>query len=244
MHSFVPNFGYHIHGKTIGECWISLVEAIYEHGEECFDEDRKRKALFDVRLRSDTQKVPDSIIHKIGNLNNLKTMVNLMFKNPVMYDIDIVPSFSKGPKSYYQRLKKGKLLEFVISRLSKVPQSKKAIINFILKEDYKLVLKNPKDDYLPCLTTLQFRLSKDNRKLNVNAYFRSIDAFQKAHGNLEAIALLTKKISEKISQELFKNKTTIHPGYLDVIIADAHIYFDTLENAKKCLDKYRRLEHE
>ncbi len=75
---------------------------------------------------------------------------------------------------------------------------------FIREEDYKRVLDNPKDDYLPCITTIQFRLIKmDNEdSYNLNTIFnaRSIDAYQKAGGNFAAIYLLSMEVVKKWSK--------------------------------------------
>jgi thymidylate synthase len=243
MSSIIDNT---IQAKTIGEAWICLVEKIISSGEDCFDEGRKRKALMDVRLRIEEQRSQDPIIYRYGNPKNIKAILDLTFSKPEMYDVDVVPSFSKGPKSYYQRIQEGGMVDFIVERLGSIPESKKAVMVFPTYEDYKQVLANPKDDYLPCLVSLQYRLRKNNDcnalntyALNTNAYFRSIDAYQKAGGNLEAIAKITELIALRIAQKTFWE---IKPGYLDVMIADAHIYENTVEDAKKVLEDYRRRE--
>ncbi len=242
MYRHNDHFGYEIHGQTLGEAWLSLVEAIVNHGEECFDEGRKRLALQSVRLRSETQQTPDTLIHKYGNQENLKKFIALTFSESVMYDFDKTPSFSPGAKSYNQRIKEGKLLDFVIKRLSLIPESKKAVIVFLAREDYDAVLKNPKNDYLPCLVSMQFRLQQraGGYYVNTTCSFRSLDAFQKAHGNLEAIGMMTKIVADGIANRLFNGKKNIEYGYLDCIIADAHIYANTLDEAKSVVEAYQR----
>jgi len=98
-------------------------------------------------------------------------------------------------------------------------------MSFIREEDYKRVLERPRDDYLPCITIIQFRLIKmDNENsYNLNTIFnaRSIDAFQKAGGNLAAISLLSQEVAKKVGSNL---KTPIKLGPLDGMITDAHIY--------------------
>ena len=157
-----------------------------------------------------------------------------------MYDFDIVPSFSPGAKSYYARIKEGKMIEFVVRRLTQIPESKKAVISFIHWDDYKAVLDTPKDDYLPCITSIQFRLLKtsDEKGYCMNTIFnaRSIDAFQKASGNFAAIVLLSKKIAEKLTESL---NSPIWCGVLDGMITDAHIYEECIEDAKNIVKKYK-----
>ena len=242
MYKYNPIFGYEIHGKTLGGAWISLVQAVYKHGEECYDEGRKRLALRNVRLKAEVQDTPDSVIHKYGNLENIQKMITLTFSESTMYDFDKTPSFNPGSKSYYQRIKEGKLIDFVVERLSIIPESKKAIIVFPTYEDYERVLRNPKDDYLPCLVSIQFRLQKrdDVYCLDTTCYFRSLDVFQKAHANFEVIGLITKEIVGRISVKLNCGDVIIKLGFFDCLIADAHIYENTLDDCKKIVDTFER----
>lgn len=135
------------------------------------------------------------------------------------------------------------MLDFVVSRLTEIPESKKAIMSFIRKEDYERVLDKPRDDYLPCITTIQFRLIKmDNQKgYHMNTLFnaRSIDAYQKAAGNFVAISMLSAKAAKRLSENL---KTPIWLGSLDGIITDAHIYGETEEEARRMIKNYKKFD--
>jgi thymidylate synthase len=167
-------------------------------------------------------------------------MINFTFSEPVIKDIDVVKSFKKGAKSYYQRIKEGRMLDFVIKRLSLFPESKKAVIVFPTYADYaKIFTDQYINDYLPCIVAIQFRLmeSKADYSLNTTFYARSIDAFQKSHGNLLSIA----KLSEVIARGLEKNlQKKIKLGFLDGFIADAHIYKETWKSAKETLKQYSK----
>ena len=135
------------------------------------------------------------------------------------------------------------MLNFVIKRLSEIPESKKAIMTFIRQEDYKRTLNKPKDDYLPCITTVQFRLLKikDGKGWHMNTIFnaRSIDAYQKANGNLVAISLLSKKVAEELRENL---QVPIWVGSIDGIITDSHIYKETIDEAKSMLKEYKKYD--
>jgi thymidylate synthase len=230
----MKNIGTSITEKTLGEVWLKLVENILKYGKVSYDEGRKRLALENIRVSSITNNYQDKILEKYANKRNIKEMVDLFFYKDKMYDIDIIPSFNPGPKSYAWRLKKGKLVEFVIKRLSLIPESKKAVIVFPIWEDYKQVLKNPRNDYLPCIVCIQFRLHKNKKYylLNTTFYARSIDAFQKAPGNLVSISMLSHKVSEELSKKL---KSKIKIGFLDGLIADAHIYQECINEAKELI---------
>lgn len=199
MYVKLEPFGYNIFGETIGSAWLSLVEAVIKNGIVTNDEMRERWSLQNIRIKSTTQLFPDPLIEKYGNKKNVEEIISLTFNKEVMHDFDVVPSFSPGSKSYYARIKDWGMLDFVVARLTEIPESKKAIMSFIRQEDYKRTLERPKDDYLPCITTIQFRLIKiDNeRGYHMNTIFnaRSIDAYQKAGGNFAAIALLSKEVS-------------------------------------------------
>ena len=66
---------------------------------------------------------------------------------------------------------------------------------------------------------------------------RSIDAFQKASGNLVAIVLLSKKIAKQIAKNL---KVPVDLNTLDGIITDAHIYQETINDAKELVNSIKR----
>jgi len=243
MYVKLEPFGYNIYGETIGSIWLSLVEAVVKNGISTEDEDRKRLSLQNIRVKSATQQFPDSLLEKYGNKKNIQEIINLTFNQEVMHDFDVVPSFSPGSKSYYARLKDWEMLDFVVARLAEIPESKKAIMSFIRQEDYQRVMEKPKDDYLPCITTVQFRLIKINSEkgYHMNTLFnaRSIDAYQKAGGNFAAISLLSKEVSERLAKKL---KTNIWPGPLDGFLTDAHIYHESIEEAKETIRLYKHYE--
>ena len=244
MYIKVEPFGYLVYGEIIGSTWLSLVELILKNGQITEDEGRKRLCLQNIRARSATQTFPDLLIKKYGNESNVNDILSLTFEKDIMHDFDVIPSFSPGSKSYYARIKDWEMIDFVVKRLSEIPESKKAIISFIRKEDYEQVLGTPKDDYLPCITTIQFRLIKmdKDRGYHMNTIFnaRSIDAFQKSGGNFAAIAVLSKEVAKRLEKNL---KTTIWLGALDGIIADAHIYNETIEDAKKIINLYKKYDN-
>ncbi len=235
----VNDFGYNILGRTVGETWISLVESILKHGEVSYDEKRGRLALMNIRVKSKTQEIEDEIINTHAEKEKCNAMIDFMFSKEIIEDIDIIKSFHRGAKSYYQRMKEGKMLEFVVKRLSAIPESKKAAIIFPTYEDYAKILKDQYiNDYLPCIVAIQFRLIRDGKGyiLNTNFYSRSIDAYQKAHGNLLSIAKLSNIVANEVSRNINKK---VSVGFLDGFIADAHIYKETFDSARKAVDDYK-----
>lgn len=243
MYTKIEPFGYMIYGELIGSTWLSLIEAILENGQITEDEGRKRYSLQNVRIKSATSAKSDPLIIKYANQNSIAEIIKLTFNKESMYDIDVTPSFSPGSQSYFARIKNWKMLDFVVNRLTEIPESKKAVISFIREEDYKNILENPKNDYLPCITTIQFRLLKiDNmRGYNMNIIFnaRSIDAYQKSIGNMIAIAMLGEYIAKRIQENL---NIPVWMGSIDGIITDAHIYENTLDEAKKLIQSYKKIE--
>ena len=170
----IKDFGYNIHGESIWEAWISLVEAIIKHGETSYDEKRKRRALINIRIKSESQKVDDRIIEKYAEKEKTKAMIDFTFSKDIIEDIDVVKSFQNGAKSYYNRIKEGRMVEFVVKRLSLIPESKKAVIVFPTYEDYAKIFQDHYiNDYLPCIVAIQFRLvmNKNGYILNTNFDF-------------------------------------------------------------------------
>jgi len=238
MYKEIPQFGFHIFDKTIGEAWIDLIEAVFKYGEISFDEGRKRLAISNVRWKSATQIIPDKIVGQFGDKKSLKALVDLTFSQEKMYDTDVVKNFNSGAKSYYKRIKEGKMLDFVIARLSRMPESKKAVMVFPTYKDYQAIMNSQRDDYLPCLVSVQFRLVKQSRYYNLNTTFnfRSMDVFQKGHGNFIVLAMLSRVVAKGLSKKI-KDKP-IRLGFLDGIITDAHIYRESFSEVEKTLLDY------
>jgi len=229
-------FGIQVYGPTIGDMWSGLVQAILDSGTVCFDEGRERMALSNVRVKSATQQYPDKIIEEHSNGEQVQAMIDFMFEIEQMKDTDVVQSFNPGAKSYRHRIKEGRMVEFVIERLAKIPESKKAVIVFPTYDDYSAVLRTPADGYLPCLVSIQFRLlpSDDGYTLHTTFYSRSMDAWQKGHGNFLSIALLSAHIRDEIGSRIGQ-KTELGP--LDGIICDVHIYNEKYDEARERMAK-------
>lgn len=243
MYTKIDLFGYQVFGEMIGSAWLCLVDAVLKNGVEAFDEGRKRLCLQNIRVKSVTQSFPDSLLEKYGNKKNIGDIIHLTFDSEIMYDFDVVPSFTPGSKSYYARIKDWKMLDFVVERLAEIPESKKAIMSFVRQEDYQRTLKKPKDDYLPCIATIQFRLIRigNGNGYHLNTIFnaRSIDAYQKAGGNFAAMALLSKTIAQKLQERL---KTPVWIGSLDGMITDAHIYQESIDEARNVIEAYQKYD--
>lgn len=226
-----------IHGQTIGEVWLKLTKHIVLYGDEMPDEQRNRNAVQCVIVKTESQELPDELIRKYGNKKDVNDLVKMTFEQEYMHDFDVVTNFSDGPKSYYGRIKEGKLLEYVIGRLSEIPESKKAIIVFPEWKDCEEVLKNQYDDYFPCLISVQFRMiEQEDGSWIVNTIFnmRSSDVFQKLNGNMVAVAMLTKVVVERVSKNI---KKEIKMGYMQGFITDAHVYSETFADAKQVIEK-------
>lgn len=232
-----------IQGKTLGETWLKLVKLVIENGEMIPDEKRDRLAVQCVRIKSETQLVPDKIISEYGNHNNVQQLLEMTFGNPEMHDFDVVPSFSDGAKSYFARLEESEFIDYAVERLTLIPESKKVIMVYPEWADYKKVRQNHKDDYLPCIVSVQLRMieNKDGSwTMNTIFFARSADAFQKFNANMIAMTMLTNKIAIGVSIGLNKK---IKVGYLDGFCTDIHIYSETLNDAKKLIKKYEANKH-
>ncbi len=240
MIRFLKPFGYNFYSNSIGGLWIDTVRTVIESGETTFDESRERKSLQNVRVRVDGQNLlkADNILDSYAQKDNILAVVYLTFQADEMYDFDVIPSFSPGAKSYYARIEEGRMLEFVVKRLSRIPESKKAVISFIHWDDYKAVLDTPYDDYLPCISTVQFRVFKETSSayhMNVNFNARSLDIFQKGHGNMVAISMLASKVAKQLSENLGKE---VRINCLDGFISDIHVYSECLSVVREILDKF------
>lgn len=238
MYKFIKPFGHHIYSDSIGGAWMDAVIATLEHGERALDEERPRLCLQNVRIRMESPKLPDQIIDKYGDKEKIDGIIYLTFKGNEMYDFDVVPSFSPGARSYYARLKEGRMDDYVVKRLGNIPESKKGVISFIHWDDYNAVLDTPYDDYLPCILTIQIRLIErgDEFEMTTNFNARSMDIYQKGNGNLIAIRMLAEKIQRELSKKLDKK---VALGVIDGFITDIHVYGECVPEAKKVISKYK-----
>lgn len=218
------------------------MEAVLGQGERTFDENRARLSLQNVRVRIQRIDLPDNLIEKYGDKEKIEAVIHLTFKEKEMYDFDVSPSFSPGARSYFARLEEGKMEEFVVKRLSQIPESKKAVISFIHWDDYKAVLNSPHDDYLPCIVSIQFRLLEQGDRYEMTTIFnaRSLDVFQKGGGNLIAIAMLSHRIERELNKSLEKRVVC---KVMDGLITDAHIYGECFVEAEKIIADYNQQRH-
>ena len=67
MYVKLDPFGWNVYGETIGSVWLSIIEAILKNGQLSEDECRKRLALQNIRIRSNTQVFPDNFITRYSN---------------------------------------------------------------------------------------------------------------------------------------------------------------------------------
>ena len=234
----VANVGFSVYGDTLGELWLNIVETILKNGSYETDENRGRFAVKNLRFTAGTTDINDSLIEKYGDQKKIDAMKKVVFESETMVDFDITPSFRNGAKSYKKRLEEGNMIEFVVGRLAKIPESKKAVMVFPTYEDYECVLRSPWNDYLPCITALQFRVNERGRKryLDLTLFMRSWDGFQKCAGDLIVVSMLGDIIREQLEVKL---KTKLSRGRLDGFVTDVHIYENTYENAQNVHFSYK-----
>lgn len=234
----IEDVGYAVHGSTIGQTWLGMVETVLKNGKFELDENRGRFAVTNLHFSSAMTVTEDPLIKEYGDEKKIAAMKRVVFESDEMVDFDITPSFRNGAKSYKKRLEEGDLIDFVVGRLTKIPESKKAVMVFPTYEDYEAVKNSPWNDYLPCIVALQFRVAKNAHKetcLNLTLFMRSWDTFQKGAGDFTVICMIADIVRKKLEENL---KIEIKPGRLDGLVTDVHIYENTYEQAQDVLFKY------
>lgn len=231
------NVGYTVYGETLGEMWLQMVEAILKNGSFELDENRGRFAVKNLRFASETTDINDELIEKYGDQEKIGAMKRVVFESDTMIDFDITPSFRNGAKSYKKRLEEGKMINFVVNRLAKIPESKKAVMVFPTYEDYEAVTNSPWNDYLPCITALQFRVAKRLGKthLDLTLFMRSWDGFQKGAGDVIVVSMIANIVRRQLEEKL---GIEIAAGRLDGLVTDVHIYENTYEKAQQIVFDY------
>lgn len=235
----IEGVGYIVHGNTIGQTWLGIVETVLKNGRFELDENRGRFAVRNLRFSSSITDVDDDLIKRYGDKSKIDAMKRVVFESDEMVDFDITPSFRNGAKSYKKRLEEGKIIDFVVNRLAKIPESKKAIMVFPTYEDYEAVTNSPWNDYLPCIIALQFRVAQDDKhrppKLNLTLFMRSWDGFQKGAGDLTVVCMLADIVRKELEKRL---DTKIESGRIDGLVTDVHIYENTYSQAQDVAFRY------
>lgn len=233
----IENIGYAVYGKTLGETWLQMVETVIKNGSFELDENRGRFAVHNLRFASETTDVNDELIEKYGDQSKIDAMKRVVFESDIMTDFDITPSFRTGAKSYKKRLEEGNMIEFVVKRLAKIPESKKAVMVFPTYEDYEAVTTSPWNDYLPCIVALQFRVAKRRGQhyLDLTLFMRSWDGFQKGAGDLIVTSMIGDIVRHQLEDKL---SIKIEPGRMDGLVTDVHVYENTYENAQQVIFDY------
>lgn len=241
MIEYIENIGYAVYGNTLGEMWLQMVETVLKNGNFELDENRGRFAVKNLRFTSRTTDTDDKLIETYGDKAKIDAMKKAVFESDVMVDFDITPSFRNGAKSYKKRIEEGDMLNFVIQRLAKIPESKKAVMVFPTYEDYAAVTNSPWNDYLPCITALQFRIAKRCKVnyLDLTLFMRSWDGFQKGAGDLIVVSMLGDIVRKQLEKKL---NIEIKPGRLDGLVTDVHIYENTYEKAQQVVFDYLQQE--
>lgn len=238
MITFDKEFGYSVAGDTIGEAWLSATECVIKNGIYDPDESRGRHSLQMLRLKVRTHGVRDTLLDRFGNAANIEKMRRLVFEAPTMEDFDVSPNFRPGAKSYCARLQEGRMIDFVVKRLTEIPESKKAVMVFPTYEDYAKVLNSPYNDYLPCIVSLQFRLRPFGNGYTLHTIFnmRSQDIYQKCASDLVIFSLLAQEVGQRLSNNL---GVPVSMGSIEGMITDGHVYQNTYEAAHKTVSDYR-----
>jgi thymidylate synthase len=233
----IENIGYAVYGKTLGETWLQMVETVTKNGNFEPDENRGRFAVHNLRFASETTDTNDDLIEKYGDKSKIDAMKRVVFESDVMVDFDLTPSFRTGAKSYKKRLEEGNMVEFVVNRLAKIPESKKAIMVFPTYEDYDAVTTSPWNDYLPCIVALQFRVAKRRGQyyLDLTLFMRSWDGFQKGAGDLIVVSMIGDIVRKQLQDKL---GIRIASGRIDGLVTDVHVYENTFENAQQVVFDY------
>ncbi len=216
-----------VEGETIPEVWEKAVLLCWEKGISVPTEYDKK----DDPPSKDCSMVMvirkpfgEPRIHRAfpGGLEDLE-----IYRQEVVngiHDHWINPAEGKWSYTYHQRLfaydcsgEKVDQIEYMISKLSSATHTRRAqAITWDVKLDRTV-------DDPPCLQRLWCRLLRGENRwiLNMNAHWRSRDAFKAAFMNLFALTDLMKKIGERISERLGER---VELGRYAEFIDSFHIY--------------------
>lgn len=222
-----------VSGNSIAEAWENSLIELWKNG---------------IRIRTEYDKPDDPpsidatmIIVVLEPLSEPRIHLSIpaSFKDLWKYRREVVdgvhdhwidPKSGKWTYTYHQRLFKYpscnepvNQIDYVVDKLSKVPYTRRAQA---ITWDPKL---DPKTNDPPCLQRIWLRCTEDGDvlKLNMNAHWRSRDAYKAAFMNMFALTELQKEIAQMISKRI--GKEVLVGQYVD--ISDSyHIYGSYIED--------------
>jgi len=225
-------------GRTLPEAWEKSVQLVWEQGVELeteYDQGRDPASLDATVMVVVEEPLAEPRLHRAfpGGIEDLEKYRLEVVEG--VHDHWIRPEEGKWTYTYHKRLVDYRVAEdihewergpfagvdqlaYVVDKLSRVPHSRRAqAITWMPTLD-------PKTDDPPCLQRLWFRILKDRDgvgRLNLNAHWRSRDAYKAAFMNMYALTDLQRLLAEEIGRR--QGKAVLPGRYVD--ISDSyHIY--------------------
>jgi thymidylate synthase len=225
---FKPTPVLKVEGKNLPEVWETSLVELWENGTRIKTEydkagDEPSRDATMVMVITDPLSEPRLHLSLPCSFKDLEKYRREVVDG--VHDHWINPEEGKWSYTYHQRLftydlsgKKIDQIGLALDKLAKVPYTRRAqAITWNVELD-------PKTDDPPCLQRLWFRCQEDDSgrlRLNVNAHWRSRDAYKAAFMNMFALTDLQSKIASELSEKA--GREVVVGQYVD--ISDSyHIY--------------------
>ncbi|NHA14614.1 thymidylate synthase [Thioalkalivibrio sp. XN279] len=194
--------------QTIGECWLRCIRNVLDYGERHHDQDVELLEVLGLALEIERPAESDPIIDAYSDKTVLARTLAKFAKGASMPD----RPFTYGERIY--DMMGVDQFEWIVSRLERMRETKSATIG--------LLIPGSSSPNLPCLTTIDVKIRKDN--LDLQFFFRSQNIFGRQYANLAALARLQFDLAMRCGAA---------PGMLRGYVASAHIYEFDLEEAHR-----------
>lgn len=248
---------FNIEAKSVGEAWVSFIEAVYEHGLEYFDDDEQIKELDDILIKME-----------IGSISIEKDIVNYVL-DPILEkyaDKHVADQYLKKIQtteiieelrsSYGKRIFAQEYLDYpngfdqfkwLLYHIAKKPETKSATISLLQPNEQGVYLDeqgNKQGTRIPCLDVIDCKLR--DGKLNTKVFFRSQNAHN-AYANYLGIFWLAHKLARELQKEFehYENKGKTLPfgsrvelGSLHVYVSNGHFYAKDQKKIEQLLSEY------
>ncbi|MEM1554207.1 MAG: thymidylate synthase [Thermoproteota archaeon] len=222
-----------VNGKGIAETWENSLIALWRNGIRIkteYDRENDSPSIDATMIMVVEDPFSEPRIHLClpAGFKDLRKYVREVLDG--VHDHWIDPGGGKWKYTYHQRLFKypdsrGPVnqIEYIVEKLSKAPYSRRAqAVTWDPGFD-------PNTDDPPCLQRIWLRCTEEDGvlKLNMNAHWRSRDAYRAAFMNMFALTELQKRIAEMLSERI--GRKVLVGQYVD--ISDSyHIYGSSIED--------------
>jgi len=246
--------------KSVGESWVSLIEAIYEHGTEFYDDDELIIELDDILIKMELASIAieeDTIDYSTDPI--LEKYADKYVADQYLKKIQTTEIIEELRSSYGKRIFAQEYpdhpngfdqFKWLLYHIANKPETKSATISLLQANEQGVYLDdkgNKIGTRIPCLDIIDCKLR--DGKLNTKVFFRSQNAYN-AYANYLAVFWLAHKLARELQKEFVRQEyeekklrfgSCVELGSLHVYVSNGHFYEKDRSKVEQLLSEYGKV---